>query len=60
MHAELADGIAMPSPGYGIGVIRGWQVDTDEVAEIVHEAIRYRNARIQRACARTSTSRGSG
>lgn len=39
MEAQLNNGATMPSPGFGTGAIRGWQVDNDEVAEVVTEAI---------------------
>jgi diketogulonate reductase-like aldo/keto reductase len=36
---QLNNGVGMPSPGFGTGAIRGWQVDNDEVAAVVTEAI---------------------
>ena len=39
MEVQLNNGITMPSPGFGTGAIRGWQADSDEVAEVVSEAI---------------------
>lgn len=39
METQLNNGVMMPSPGFGTGAIRGWQVDNDEVAEVVAEAI---------------------
>lgn len=40
MEVLLDHGVAMPSPGFGTGAIRGWQVDTDAVTEVISEAIR--------------------
>jgi len=39
MGAQLNNGIMMPSPGFGTGAIRGWQIDSGDVAEVVTEAI---------------------
>jgi diketogulonate reductase-like aldo/keto reductase len=39
MEMQLNNGVTMPSPGFGTGAIRGWQVDSDEVAEVIVEAI---------------------
>ncbi len=39
MEIQLNNGVPMPSPGFGVAAISGWQVDTDEVAEVVSEAI---------------------
>ena len=39
MEVQLNNGVMMPSPGFGTGAIRGWQVDNDDVAEVVAEAI---------------------
>ncbi|MCB1786985.1 MAG: aldo/keto reductase [Gammaproteobacteria bacterium] len=39
MEVQLHNGVAMPSPGFGTGAIRGWQVDNDEVVEVVGAAI---------------------
>ena len=40
MDVQLNNGVLMPSPGFGTGAIRGWQVDSDEVAELTTEAIK--------------------
>lgn len=40
MNVQLNNDVMMPSPGFGTGAIRGWQVDNDDVAEVVAEAIR--------------------
>ena len=39
MEAQLNNGVMMPSPGFGTGAIRGWQIDSGDVAEVVTEAI---------------------
>jgi diketogulonate reductase-like aldo/keto reductase len=39
MEVQLNNGVMLPSPGFGTGAIHGWQVDTDEVAEVIAKAI---------------------
>lgn len=39
MQVMLNNGVAMPSPGFGTGAIRGWQVDDDGVTAVVADAI---------------------
>ena len=39
MEFLLNNGIEMPAPGFGTGAIRGWQADSDEVAQVIATAI---------------------
>ena len=39
MEFLLNNGLEMPAPGFGTGAVRGWQADSDDVAQVIATAI---------------------